>query len=205
MIANSQYIVLPCTLIQKTISKMKTIEGFENYEIDVYGNIFRKASLVTRLDRRGKRKLIKHREKKGYMVVGLYAGAAQRFIAVHRLVAIAFVPNHKNKPQVNHKDGNKTNNHFSNLEWVTPKENTVHAHANGLCRPAIGCRMIPEKNTSGFVGVTQVKRPLTKRWIWSVHHDKKRVTKGYYLTANEAADARKLYLKTNGLDGIFIT
>lgn len=51
---------------------------------------------------------------------------------VHRLVATHYIDNPKNKPCVNHKDGNKLNNHYSNLEWATHSENNQHAHDIGL-------------------------------------------------------------------------
>lgn len=67
-------------------------------------------------------------DNRGYKRVTLYRGDGTTLQAgVHRLVASAFIPNPGNKPQVNHIDGNKSNNRVDNLEWVTESENALHA------------------------------------------------------------------------------
>ena len=67
-----------------------------------------------------------------YYAYSLHIKNKRKICKVHRLVALAFIPNPDNKPQVNHKDGNKLNNHIDNLEWMTSKENHQHAWDTGL-------------------------------------------------------------------------
>ncbi len=66
------------------------------------------------------------KRKRPYMCVDLWIGGKKKTAYVHRMVAVAFIPNPEFKPQVNHIDGNKRNNCVSNLEWVTNKENSDH-------------------------------------------------------------------------------
>ena len=67
----------------------------------------------------------------GYNMITLCNGKLKRKL-VHRLVAQAFIPNPNNYPIINHIDGNKLNNHVSNLEWCTQKQNVQHSFKNGL-------------------------------------------------------------------------
>lgn len=88
-----------------------------------------KASNLGRIFNVQKGKLKKlSKDKDGYLVCSLF----KKQYKVHRLIAKTFIKNFKNKPFVNHKDGNKGNNCYTNLEWVTAKENTEHARKNNL-------------------------------------------------------------------------
>lgn len=106
----------------------KEIEGYNGlYLISSHGRVM---SLFA-----NKQKIINHHKTpKGYLVIGLCNNTISKNHKVHRLVAQAFIPNPLNKPQVNHKDLNKTNNNVDNLEWVTGYENYIHAVANGAVR-----------------------------------------------------------------------
>lgn len=70
--------------------------------------------------------------KGGYLRLGLVTDEGRKKFLLHRVVAITFIPNPENKPEVNHIDGNKHNNSVDNLEWVTREENQHHAFSNNL-------------------------------------------------------------------------
>lgn len=76
-------------------------------------------------------RILVHDINDGYHYVQLFKEGQGTMYGVHRLVAMAFVANPNSKPAVNHKDRNKDNNSAGNLEWVTNKENTLHAKATG--------------------------------------------------------------------------
>lgn len=67
-------------------------------------------------------------DHQGYMIANLpFSEFGRKNLRVHRLVAMAFIPNPEAKKDVNHKDGNRKNNHLENLEWATRSENMIHS------------------------------------------------------------------------------
>lgn len=109
----------------------------------------------TLLTIRGKEQ-IPTRRSNGYLVIGL----GGRQYLVHRLLALAFVPNPEGKPEVNHKDGNKWNNEVSNFEWVTHQENMTHAASMGLSR---GVPQLGSNNAAAKLNENEV-RVMRKRY-----------------------------------------
>lgn len=112
----------------------KKISGYKNYWVSSTGRVY-----TSDYNHTGKPRLIKaFVNHMGYVACNLMQDGIRKRKLVHRLVALAFIPNAKNLPTVNHKDGNKENNHIHNLEWMTPEDNLKHAHKTGLIKQACG-------------------------------------------------------------------
>ena len=83
--------------------------------------------------------------KNGYKTINIKGNTH----LVHRLIAKAYIPNNDDNLVVNHKDGNKLNNHYTNLEWITQKEN-VHHHGKDTSHP----RKVIQKSLNGEIVAT---------------------------------------------------
>lgn len=105
----------------------KLVNEYEgDYSVSNFGNV--RSERTTTCTYTGRMlKNVTHRC--GYLQVGLYKNGRAKIFLVHRLVASAFLGPCPPGFQVNHKDGNKANNHLDNLEYITPVENTRHAIA----------------------------------------------------------------------------
>lgn len=92
-----------------------------------------------RVRRTGRKELKPFAYNGGYLAVQVRLNGNRRNLLLHRLLAMAFLPNPDAKPFINHIDGNKSNNDLANLEWVTHRENMHHAYATGLAKaPDVG-------------------------------------------------------------------
>lgn len=117
------------------IEKWVPITGFEGiYEVSSFGQV---RSCDRLLKNRSGHRFLKGEKLKQYLSFGSYyavqlrKNCSKKAIYVHRLVASHFVPDSVENPIVNHKDGNRRNNHFLNLEWTTKSGNALHAIAMG--------------------------------------------------------------------------
>jgi hypothetical protein len=103
------------------------IPGYSRYLVNEYGNI---------VEYETNKKLETHVSSRGYLTVRVYSDTShlKQEVLLHRLVSLAFYGEPVGlRNQVNHKDGNKQNNHYTNLEWCTSEENMRHAWDEGLC------------------------------------------------------------------------
>lgn len=126
--------------------KWTPIEDYPGYEISTLGRI--------RSFKRFKegRLLSPGKSANGYLNATLYRYFKRRTHSIHRMVAKSFIENPENKPHINHKDSDKTNNRVDNLEWCTPSENIIHAYDNGMIQKSFG-----ERNGNAKLTTEQVK------------------------------------------------
>ena len=133
--------------------ELRDIKGFEGrYVVSEYGNIF---SLYDFAGRRQFAEKVQGTDRYGYKYVMLYRNGKRKHMTVHRAVACAYLENPNKYPQVNHIDGNKENNHISNLEWCSVSHNIRHAYDNGLNHP----------HQSPWKGCDSGKHPRAKKVI----------------------------------------
>ena len=174
--------------------EIRSVQGYEGlYSITSHGRVWshekiRKFGNHYRIFRA---KFLKRAlNRYGYLYVIFCRDSKTKAQSIHRLVAQAFIPNPLNLPQVNHKDGNKKNNHVGNLEWCTNRMNINHAMVNKL----------RHKVLSKYYGVTHCKEGKSKAWRSKVEVNKKRINLGRYRTEIEAAKAYNDYVIEHNLN-----
>lgn len=152
----------------RQLEDWKPVPDFENsYFVSNFGEIKSIERIVTRKKQGDikKKSQILHQyvTPKGYCRVQLNDGKRCKNLMVHDIVAMAFIPNVEHKPYVNHKDGRKTNNYVSNLEWVTCSENLIHAYENGLKNAAVKYVVRCETLDITTIGIDAMEKELRKR------------------------------------------
>lgn len=146
----------------------------DKYEVSNHGRI---------RNAKTKRLLKLSPSKRGYLVFSCHIKGKHKLVNVHKCVAMEFIPNPDNLPQINHIDGNKTNPDATNLEWVTAQQNLSHARKTGLRvsdgdKPVLQIKegeIIAEfKSASEAERITGIKRcnicSVCRNYCWNGHH-----------------------------------
>ena len=178
----------------------KDVEGYDGaYSVSNLGRVRSNEIIVSRRTVGSYRRpcFIKKQtvmKRKGYLIVTLSFNKKHKQVLVHRLVALAFISNPENKPQVNHIDGNKQNNCVSNLEWATDKENMIHASRHGLLNihEPLNKRPVLMFDLKGnFIREYESRRAVTKdigidsASVYNVTRGKLKQTHGYIFKNKE--------------------
>lgn len=178
----------------------KPVIGFEDrYEVSNDGRV-RSLDIYVKC-RGGKTRLSKgrikplYRNNRGYVIVNLCRDNTAAYSLVHRLVAEAFIANPHNKPQVNHIDGDNTNNCADNLEWVTDNENKAHSaiSVGGTQRPKKPVVVTKISTGENFIfgGLREAERVLNLEHssCLSILKGRNKKHRGYTIAYAEGGDA----------------
>ena len=150
----------------------KDIKNFEgNYQISNFGNI--KNVKTLRILKAGT-------DSHGYKIVSLSRDGKIKYPRIHRLIALAFIPNPKNKTCIDHINNKKLDNRLNNLRWVTSQENNRN-------------RSIGKRNTSTIKGVYFIQK--SNKWRAHITINGKKIHLGYFQNIEDAKEARQIKAK----------
>lgn len=142
----------------------KDIKGYKGlYQVSNYGNI---RSLGKHVNGRNSKRFVKGKiiklfdDKDGYKIVNLYKKSKMKQFRIHRLVAIAFIPNPNNYPIINHKNEIKNDNKVENLEWCSNKYNCNYGTRNDKIRKRINQYDLQGNYIKSWDSIIQVEREL---------------------------------------------
>jgi hypothetical protein len=116
----------------------KEVKEYPDYEVSNLGRVKSLARINLRGFKMKERIISGGLNGGGYNQIPMRNNGIRKNVLAHRLVTKAFIPNIENKPDVNHKNGIKTDNRLENLEWSTTQENVIHAYKNGFCSSKVG-------------------------------------------------------------------
>jgi len=171
------------------MEEWKDVIDYEGlYEVSNEGNV-KSVDRVVYQVMNGVRKSFNYKSKiltqeltsRNYLRVTLSKSNTQKRHSVHRLVATAFLENHENLEQVNHKDGVTTNNKIENIEWCTQSENQKHAFRTGLQMPVKG-------ENHGNCKLTNEQIEEIKQLYSTENHTQKQIALKYGISRQHVSD-----------------
>lgn len=151
---------------------VRDIVGYEGlYSIDIFGNVIRL---------KDQKEMSTQTNAQGYINVSLSKDKKQTQHKLHRLVAQAFIPNPLNKEQVNHIDGDKTNNAVWNLEWTNCKDNINHAVKTGKVKRLVPIKVVETGKI--YSSISECARDIGGMYqcIWHCLNGDIKTYKGYH-------------------------